>query len=245
MFFVNPGATQKTSNEDLDDTLHLRNLPWSEKELKNISTIINGVAYLHSEATETAFKQNAGNFGILHLATHVILNDKEPLYSKFVFSKDPNSDEDGYLHLYELYNLRLNANMAVLSACETGVGKNIKGEGMMSLARGFAYAGCPSVIMSLWSIDDKSTSMIINKFYERLAQGKSKDIALRDAKLSLIQSSDPVLSNPYYWAGLVVVGNTDPLKIPPPENDNTMIIWGTVIAILTFLLIFINRLVKK
>ena len=87
--------------------------------------------------------------------------------------------------------------------------------------------------------------MVINKFYERLAQGRSKDIALRDAKLSLIQSSDPVLSNPYYWAGLVVVGNTDPLKIPSPENDNTMIIWGTLIAILTFLLIFINRLVKK
>jgi CHAT domain-containing protein len=197
----------------------LRDLPWSEKELKSVSEIVQSDLYLRNDATEDAFKQNAGRFGIIHLATHVILDDKEPLYSKFVFSKKPGSDEDGFLHLYELYYMRLHANMAVLSACRTGIGKSVKGEGMMSLARGFAYAGCPSVVMSLWAIDDKATSIVVNKFYEGLAQGRSKDAALRDEKLSLINSRDPVLSNPYYWAGLVVVGNTDSLSISPPGDD--------------------------
>lgn len=214
------------------DTLKLRDLPWSEKELKGVAEIVQSDLYLRSDATEDAFKENAGRFGIIHLATHVILDDKEPLYSKFVFSKKPGSDEDGFLHLYELYTMRLHANMAVLSACRTGIGKSVKGEGMMSLARGFAYAGCPSVVMSLWAIDDKATSIVVNKFYEGLAQGRSKDAALRNAKLSLINSRDPVLSNPYYWAGLVVIGNTDPLPVSAPGDDGGYWFFGFVAVIL-------------
>ncbi len=210
---------QETDEVDSKDTLRLRDLPWAEKELKSIANVVESELYLRGDATEAAFKQNAGRFGIIHLATHVILDDKEPLYSKFVFSKDPGSGEDGYLHLYELYNMRLRANMAVLSACQTGIGKNIKGEGMMSLARGFAYAGCPSVVMSLWSIDDKATSMVVTGFYNGLAQGQSKDVALRNAKLALINGGDPVLANPYYWAGMVVIGNTEPLDVTRGEGD--------------------------
>lgn len=223
---------QDEADDDGRDTLKLRDLPWAEKELKNVSEIVQSDLYLRSGATEDAFKQNAGRFGIIHLATHVILDDKEPLYSKFVFSKNPDSNEDGFLHLYELYTLRLHANMAVLSACRTGIGKSVKGEGMMSLARGFAYAGCPSVVMSLWAIDDKATSIVVNKFYEGLAQGNTKDAALRRAKLALINTRDPVLSNPYYWAGLVVVGNTDPLPISPPGDDGGYWFFGFLAVIL-------------
>lgn len=225
--------------QDVDrswDTLHLRDLPWSERELQNVSEFVQSRIYLKSDATEDAFKENAGRFGIIHLATHVILDDKEPLYSKFVFSRNPNSDEDGFLNLYELYNMKLHANMAVLSACYTGTGKEVKGEGMMSLARGFAYAGCPSVVMSLWAIDDKSTAILVSRFYEGLAQGRSKDAALRDAKLSFIKSRDPVLSNPYYWAGLVTIGNTDPIKLMPPGDDGGYWFFGValVISVVTF-----------
>jgi CHAT domain-containing protein len=237
------------SQDKGEDTLQLRDLPWAEKELKSAASVVRSELYLRGDATEDAFKTNAGRFGIIHLATHVILDDKEPLYSKFVFTKNPASGEDGYLHLYELYNLRLRANMAVLSACQTGIGKNIKGEGMMSLARGFAYAGCPSVVMSLWSIDDKATSMVVSGFYNGLAQGKSKDIALRDAKLALINSRDPILSNPYYWAGLVVIGNTEPLVISPIGKVGTF--WFLGIAITVFFTVFfvlrlaMNRKLKR
>lgn len=230
--FTDVALSQEEVDDDGRDTLKLRDLPWSEKELKGVSEIVQSDLYLRSDATEDAFKQNAGRFGIIHLATHVILDDKEPLYSKFVFFKNPDSNEDGFLHLYELYTMRLHANMAVLSACRTGIGKSVKGEGMMSLARGFAYAGCPSVVMSLWAIDDKATSIVVNKFYEGLAQGRSKDAALRDAKLSLINSRDPVLSNPYYWAGLVVVGNTDSLPLTPPGDDGGYWFFGFVAVIL-------------
>lgn len=225
-------------SDSFRDTLHLRDLPWAEKELKNVSTFVQSDLYLKEDATEDAFKQNAGRFGIIHLATHVILDDKEPLYSKFIFSKKPGSDEDGFLHLYELYYMKLHANMAVLSACYTGTGKSVKGEGMMSLARGFAYTGCPSVVMSLWAIDDKSTSAIVSRFYEGLAQGRSKDAALRDAKLSLINSRDPVLSNPYYWAGLVTIGNSDPLAIMLPVDDGGY--WFFALTIVIVVVTFIS-----
>ena len=236
---------QDETDEDSRDTLKLRDLPWAEKELNSVGEIVQSDLYLRSDATEDAFKQNAGRFGIIHLATHVILDDKEPLYSKFVFSKNPSSDEDGFLHLYELYTMRFRANMAVLSACQTGIGKSVKGEGMMSLARGFAYAGCPSVVMSLWAIDDKATSMVVNKFYEGLAQGRSKDAALRHAKLALINSRDPVLSNPYYWAGLVIVGNTDSLAIQPPGDDGGYWFFGVVAVIVLVTYFLLKKSMKR
>ncbi|KAB2879980.1 CHAT domain-containing protein [bacterium] len=238
IFFLQFHVFGQDENVDKSrDTLRLRDLPWAEKELTNASGLVQSDLYVGRNATEDAFKQNAGRFGIIHLATHVILDDKEPLYSKFVFSKNPESEEDGFLHLYELYYMRLHANMAVLSACYTGTGKSVKGEGMMSLARGFVYAGCPSVVMSLWAIDDKSTSVIVNKFYEGLAQGSSKDAALRDAKLFFINSRDPVLSNPYYWAGLVTIGDTKPLKLTPPGDDGGYWFFSlvAVIFVVTFL----------
>ncbi|HNJ73284.1 MAG TPA: CHAT domain-containing protein, partial [bacterium] len=112
----------------------------------------------------------------------------------------------------------------------------------MSLARGFTYSGCPSVVMSLWSIDDKATSVIITDFYKKLAQGKTKDVALRDAKLNMIQSGDPVLSNPYYWSGLVVIGSTESLEIPPPENFISYRIYATVVIVsILVLLILIGK----
>lgn len=230
---------QEEAEENLRDTLRLRDLPWAEKELQSIASVVKSELYLRGDATEAAFKKNAGRFGIIHLAQHVILDDKEPLYSKFIFSDSPGSGEDGYLHLYELYNLRLRANMVVLSACQTGIGKNIKGEGMMSLARGFTYSGCPSVVMSLWSIDDKATSVIITDFYRKLAQGKTKDVALRDAKLNMIQSGDPVLSNPYYWSGLVVIGSTESLEIPPPENFISYRIYATAVIVSILVLLIL------
>jgi CHAT domain-containing protein len=108
--------------------------------------------------------------------------------------------------------MKLNARLAVLSACETGTGMLQKGEGVMSMARAFVYAGCPSIVMTLWQVEDKSGVKIMENFYYYLSKGKRKDVALRMAKLNHLESSDPLTSHPHYWLGYVNIGNPEPLK---------------------------------
>ncbi len=117
--------------------------------------------------------------------------------------------------------MQLKANLAVLSACNTGSGKLSRGEGIMSLARGFMYAGCPSVITSLWSVDDKSTAVIMKHFYEGLSKGLSKDDALRASKLSYLKNADEIKSNPFYWAGFVLIGNPDAIHLKQGEPESS------------------------
>ena len=131
--------------------------------------------------------------------------------SKFLFSPEADSSEDGKLHAYELFAMDLPAQMAVLSACNTGLGNLRRGEGMMSLAQAFTYAGCPSVVMSHWPVDDKSTADLMTSFYQHLADGLPKDEALRQARLGFLESATPANSHPYFWGGFVVLGDTSPI----------------------------------
>ncbi|MFY9153078.1 MAG: CHAT domain-containing protein [Prolixibacteraceae bacterium] len=181
-------------------------------EVNLISEHIHSETYIGSFAQETSFKQNASKYSILHLAMHTIINDSLPMYSKLVFSApDENASDDGFLNTYEIYNMKLNARLAVLSACETGTGKLLKGEGVMSMARGFIYAGCPSIVMTLWQVEDKAGSKIMGDFYNYLSKGKRKDIALRMAKLNHLKTSDPLTAHPHYWLGYVSIGDPEPL----------------------------------
>jgi CHAT domain-containing protein len=134
------------------------------------------------------------------------------MLSKLVFSKpDQKLTDDGYLNAYEIYNMKLNARLAVLSACETGSGKLQRGEGVMSMARGFIYAGCPSIVMTLWQVEDKSGVKIMEDFYHYLSKGKRKDVALRMAKLNHLNNSDPLTAHPHFWLGYVNIGNPESL----------------------------------
>ena len=147
----------------------------NRKEVKSITGLLGGEAFLHDQATKSAFKQFAGNSQIIHLATHAELDDKDPLHSTFVFAPNQsNTEEYEKLFVYELFHTELNAELAVLSACNTGSGKIIKGEGIISLARGFANAGCPSVVMSLWPVSDGATESLMNSFYEGLIKNEKK-----------------------------------------------------------------------
>jgi len=174
-----------------------------------------------AEASERGFRASADQYGILHLGTHAEMNATSPMYSRLVLSKDSSrsaeggveADADGYLHAYEIYELDLRAQLAVLTACETGAGKNDEGEGVRSLGYSFAYAGCPSLVMSLWNIDEKVSSEIIARFYEHLADGMPKHIALQQAKLDHINNAPDELALPYYWAGLVLVGDVEPVEV--------------------------------
>lgn len=187
-------------------------LPGARNEVEAISNIMQGDAFLGNRSSESHFKQVANEYAILHLAMHALTEDENPLYSRLLFTPDADTADDGFLHAAELYNMKLNAQLAVLSACNTGFGKLLQGEGLMSLSMAFSYAGCPSLIMSLWRVPDQATSAIMVAFYAGLKEGQAKDVALREAKLQYLTSVQaPELAHPYYWAGFIPSGDMSPI----------------------------------
>ncbi len=214
-------------------------LPAVKKEVEFIHKYVNGDVFEDSLAQEGRFKEMASDYDILHLAMHTIVNDTLPMYSKLAFSK-PYLEEkdDGWLNTNEIYTMDLKARMAVLSACNTGSGKLQKGEGVMSLARGFLYAGCPSIVMTLWEVEDESGAHIMKDFYKFLSKGKSKNESLRSAKLVHIENADPLKAHPHYWLGYVVVGNADPLFGSKDFYFILVIFWVIV-------LLFIDQVYRK
>lgn len=211
-------------------------LKWNKKEVETISKNINGNYYSAEAATESQFKKEAGNHRILHLSMHALIDHEDPMLSKLVFSPTKDSLEDGMLHTYELYNMDLSAEMVVLSACETGIGELSRGEGVISLGRAFSYAGCPSVVMSHWSVDDESTAQLMASFYENIAGGQSKATALRNAKLDFVESAVGLKKHPFYWGGFVVMGNTDPIK----QNSN-WIYWMILIVAASGVILMVRK----
>ncbi|UII34860.1 CHAT domain-containing protein [Fulvivirga ulvae] len=190
-------------------------LKWNLQEVLNLNNYFNHYTSTGDKATEAAFKEKIKDYPIAHLAMHAIIDDEDPMYSKLLFAPSKDTLEDGMLHTFELYNMRLNTLMVVLSACNTGSGKLQKGEGVMSLARAFAYAGSPSVVMSHWAVDDKSTAELMKYFYKHLSKGESKDAALRLAKLDFLKNSSPIYHHPYYWNNFVVMGDPVPVVDAP------------------------------
>ncbi|MEL7147369.1 MAG: CHAT domain-containing protein [Bacteroidota bacterium] len=168
---------------------------------------MDGSFVLAEEVTESAFKQGATDASILHLAMHAYIDDEKPMNSKLVFHQGVDDPEDGFLHIFELCRMNSHADLAVLSACETGYGKLVKGEGIMSLATGFSYAGVPSVVMSHWQVDDQSTSELMKLFYGYLAEGLPKSVALRKAKSDYLQVAAVNKKHPFYWAAFVVIAD--------------------------------------
>lgn len=195
----------RTRGEELLD------LPATRKEVLDIRRILKGDVFLNGSATVTKFKELAANYRILHIATHGIVDNNNPLYSRLVFSPVTEETDGGCLHYSDLFNLELNADLAVLSACNTGYGRNSEGEGIIALARGFLYSGVPSLVISLWSVEDESTAQIMKQFYRYLKDGYSKDEALRRSKLDYLQTTNSIGASPYYWSGFVNIGNNQPM----------------------------------
>jgi len=161
---------------------------------------------LGAGATEAAFKKEPLNeFRILHLAVHGFADTQYPERSALVLGTDAKSAEDGLLQVREIKRLRLNAELTTLSACDTGVGKLQGQEGVSNLVEAFLVAGSKVVVASLWSADDTFASALMERFYQRLAQGEDTSTALRGAKLDLLTKYGEQLS-PFYWAAFVAVG---------------------------------------
>ena len=196
----------------------LRNLPGAQREVDSAAVLFKGDAFRAADATEKAFRDHAHEYRVLHLGMHSLLNDKFSLLSHLVFTNNSqDSTLDNELTINELYGLRLQADLAVLSACNTGVGDINRGEGVISVSRAFAYAGVPATIMSLWEVEDFSTSKIIAALYKNLKAGQYKDEALRAAKLHYLDNAKTETeAHPYFWAGLITTGNNAPLDCSTP-----------------------------
>jgi CHAT domain-containing protein len=195
--------------------LSLIPLPGVQREVAQISKIIKTKIYNGKDATEENFRENIESYDILHLAMHAFINDSLPAFSSLAFTQIETKDltKNGLLNTTDIYNFKLNAQLTVLSACNTGTGQIKKGEGIMSLARGFLYAGCPSIIMSLWEVEDESGTEIMTSFYKNLKKGKTKDESLRLAKLEYLESVNSRRAHPHYWLGFVSIGDNSPLYI--------------------------------
>jgi CHAT domain-containing protein len=186
-----------------------RPLRYNIEEVNNIANYFKNTIFLKEKASLKNFNDNYEDYNLIHLATHSVANDIYPDYSYLAFSD--SSREDNLLYVKDLYNYNLNTELVVLSACETGIGKLQKGEGMLSLSRAFNYAGANSLTTTLWKIEDKSTSEIISNFYKYLKKGKSKSESLRLSKLDYLTrySEDTTMLHPYFWSGIILSGNTN------------------------------------
>ncbi|MEM6342654.1 MAG: CHAT domain-containing tetratricopeptide repeat protein [Bacteroidota bacterium] len=231
----------------LIDTTERRNLlsalTYNVPEAQSILEQLDGDLLIGEQATEEAFVKRAGDYRILHLSTHGKANDQAGDYSFLAFhhiEDDSAEVENEWLYNSEIYNLRLNADLVVLSACETGIGELKRGEGIISLARGFSYAGAKSLVTSLWNVNDRSTKVLMEGFYGYLAEGLSKHQALRKAKLDYLASHPDYLQSPYYWASFIPIGDMSPLAL---ERDHSR--WWMLGLLSIIVLVFLLYRVRQ
>ncbi len=198
----------------------LSKIPGAIEEVNALQELLEGLSFTENGATETNFRNISDQYGLIHLATHAIIDDANPDASRLVFSLNEDTLNDGYLHAYEIYNLKLNASLATLSACNTGFGKINQGEGVMSLSRAFAYAGVPATLVSLWPASDKSTPQLMKLFYQNLKEGQSKDEALNNARKQYLVTAKGKARHPFYWGGFVLIGDSSPI-----EDDRNLLVY--------------------
>jgi len=200
------------SNGKLKQNLHP--LPEAETEVAAVATAVRTQmkkVLVGSKADEKTFKTLAPQYATIHLATHGVLDNREPLNSYVLLTKtEDETENDGLLHAREIIDLNLDADLAVLSACETGNGRISPGEGVIGMSWAFLVAGSRSVVVSQWRVNSASTSRLMNNFYQALARsndtsGHKKSAALRDASLHLVK--DRRYRHPFYWAGFVLVSS--------------------------------------
>jgi CHAT domain-containing protein len=208
------------------------NLPFAKEESEKICEITKGSLFSDTHATKSNFINSFKNYSIYHLAMHSYLYANDFEKSCLLFANNEP------LYFYELYEYFLPADLVVLSACDSGNGTLIKGEGIMSLSRAFTYSGVKSSVFSLWQVPDKETSELMILFYENLDKGMEKDKALQLAKLEFLKQN-PLKSHPYYWSGFVLNGNNSALKT---KSYYWLLIIG--FGIFTLLILFRKKLIQ-
>ena len=195
-----------------DDSFNSRNvvlfpLRYSKEEIQNLNSLFsNGFTLLSDEATEKRFKENAAQSSIIHLSTHSFLHKNQPL---IIFSQNAEDKEDGYLESGEILQLKLNSDLVVLSSCRSGLGVIDESEGVIGMQKSFFEAGAKSVVVSLWDVNDKYTSLFMQSFYKYISEGFDKSEALRKAKIFFRKNYS---ANPYYWSAFVLSGDISKIQ---------------------------------
>jgi tetratricopeptide (TPR) repeat protein len=199
------------SRDETRDDFRLNPLKYSQLEVDKIAALFKKNRrdiYTKEKATETTLKRAAlMDYKIIHFATHGLIDNRNPVRSSIVLSLKDQSSEDGFLQMREVFDLKLDADLVTLSACQTGLGQFIKGEGIEGINRAFFFAGASSVLMSLWSVNDQASYQFMHRFYAHLRSADSIVDALRRSKIEMINSE--ALSHPFYWAGFIVSGKAD------------------------------------
>ena len=209
----------ETSNSVIALRSNLSPLFFNQSEIDRIEGEFSGKSYKNKAANKNTFLQEASNYRYIHIASHGKMNDNNADLSYIAFTQDRDStNQEELLYLRELYDMEIPADMVVLSACETGLGELQNGEGIISLARGFSYAGAKSIITSLWNVNDQKTADLMVDFYRNLKEGQTKDRALASAKRKYIQNNSPNFAHPFYWAGFIPIGN---MEVIEAEQDWT------------------------
>ncbi len=208
-------------------------LIFNKEEVENVHGIFRGDVLLGAKASKSNFLALVQNANLLHLSMHAYVDESNHDQSGLVFSDFEEGKQivstKGFLSMSELSALKLKAELAILSACETGYGYLERGDGVMSLGRAFKLAGCPSITMSIWKANDYSTAKIITYYAENLANGMPKDKALQNAKLLYLNNADKNTAHPYFWGAFILHGNTKPLS----QNSSNTIILVIILALST------------
>ncbi len=207
-FVSSEGVAVRSNGSDDVSTV----LTGAKKEVSSIALLVGHDVTTFDPATKQDFLQEAAKFKVLHLAMHSMVNEQNPMLSVMAFERSGDSLES-QLTAIEIYGLHFNADLAVLSACNTGFGELHRGEGIMSFARAFSYSGVPSAMISLWEVPDKATSKIMVSFYQHLKEGKTKAEALQIAKTEFVKAY-PSMAHPFYWSGFILSGSNEPLQFP-------------------------------
>ncbi len=235
--------TEKTSLSIHVPSFHNKSsLLFSERSAKALSMVYKGDLLSGTAATTMAFRSSITKAGVIQLSTHAEADLEEPGKSMLLFSGEP---QENTLLLSDVLGMKLSNPLTVISACETGKGKSVYAEGSKSFARAFAFAGSRSVLSTLWQVDDKATSALIESFYKQLSLGLDKPSALRQAKLDYINGcKTSQTANPFYWAGLVITGDPQSIQLQKqlPVRELVLIFGGLV---LVGSVVFLYRRMKK
>jgi CHAT domain-containing protein len=245
-------APEYKGNEEIDvpsiEAITLKDMYTNTRELLgplkfNIPEVVEsaflfkGRSFVGTKVDKQIFLTNSKDTRILHLAMHAITDDQNPDYSQLFFKSNNKSEP---LFAYELNEQELKSELAILSACNTGVGTYRRGDGVQSLARAFKAAGCKNIVMSLWPANDASTKDIVVGFLKKLKAGMGKADALRQSKLDYLQTAPPELKQPYYWAGLVLIGDNEAM-----DFGNNYLSSGILIFLLLTVTIFSLVVIRR
>jgi len=196
--FMGQGASEKRATLGFP----LQSTPWTTELCRYLHQEYQAALLSGKDASMSNWEKYKNNYSYIHIGTHALMDSDQPLSSKLLMGSEEND-----IDFYHILQSRIQAELVVLGACETGLGKDNNANDIYSLAQAFQYSGVKSVIQSLWKIDDETSNEIFQKFYYYKKEGYESARALRMAKLDYLKSHDGEKLNPYYWAGLVFISN--------------------------------------